>query len=271
MARNKIPFVLGHRGCVELPENTLPAFDHALKFADGIEFDIWKTKDGELVVIHDETVDRTTNGEGNIGDFTLAELQALEVKQANGEVAPGVSIPSLKEVLDLVSRYAHQGKEKWCNIELKGEDVAGDVVNLVQDYIISGQLAANHMVISSFNHDLLCEVKEKDESLQRGLLYEPWDEENLSQLVQEIAPYSIHPNLEDLAAGKTNISAFSHPVWVWCGGESQFSTGLMQSAIEKEVDIIITNFPKETKQLLEQGKWKQIVKNQAVGDIINGL
>ena len=72
--------IFAHRGSkIDCPENTLSAFKKAIEVkADGIELDIHLTKDGEIVVIHDETIDRTTNGTGEVEDFTLAELQSFD-------------------------------------------------------------------------------------------------------------------------------------------------------------------------------------------------
>ncbi len=89
--------VIGHRGCAGIePENTLPAFHRALALGvDALECDIRRTRDGRLVVIHDAAVDRTTDGHGNVGDLTFAELQRLD---AGG----GARVPSLGEVLEAV-------------------------------------------------------------------------------------------------------------------------------------------------------------------------
>jgi glycerophosphoryl diester phosphodiesterase len=88
--------VLAHRGGrVDTPENTLAAFGHAIQLgADWLEFDVQMTRDGVLVVIHDDTVDRTTNGTGRVADLTLAEIRALDAGQ-------GEKVPTFQEVLDL--------------------------------------------------------------------------------------------------------------------------------------------------------------------------
>ncbi len=94
--------IIGHRGApAEAPENTLASFRRALKLGvAAVELDVQLTKDGRLAVIHDETLDRTTNGRGPVRDFTLAELKQLDAGQ-------GETIPALEEVLEVVRGRAH--------------------------------------------------------------------------------------------------------------------------------------------------------------------
>ena len=99
--------IMGHRGApADEPENTLRSFDRALAVGvAAVELDVQLTKDGRLAVIHDETLDRTTNGKGRVKDFTLAELQRLDAGR-------GEPVPSLEEVFDLVQGQARPG---WWN------------------------------------------------------------------------------------------------------------------------------------------------------------
>ncbi|HHW09311.1 MAG TPA: hypothetical protein GXX29_05000 [Firmicutes bacterium] len=98
-----IPAVIAHRGaCDTAPENTLPAFREAMTIgSDGIETDVQMTKDGHLVLIHDARVDRTTNGEGLVSNFTLRELRALDAGSWFSKNFTGTTIPLLSELLDL--------------------------------------------------------------------------------------------------------------------------------------------------------------------------
>lgn len=94
--------IWAHRGCSQMyPENTLLAFEKAaaINGLEGIELDIQLTKDGELVVIHDERVDRTTEGIGFVRDFTLAQIKKLHIY---ADVNPSQEIPTMREVLDLL-------------------------------------------------------------------------------------------------------------------------------------------------------------------------
>jgi glycerophosphoryl diester phosphodiesterase len=97
--------VSGHRGLkAAYPENTLLAFQKALEAGvDMLEFDLRLTKDGHLAVIHDETVDRTTNGTGRVGDYTLSELKRLDAGGWFGKAFEGLRIPTLEELCELLS------------------------------------------------------------------------------------------------------------------------------------------------------------------------
>lgn len=100
-------YVAAHRGwSSQYPENTMPAFKAAVELGvDQIETDIRITKDGELVLIHDATVDRTTNGSGKVCDFTLAQLQALDAGSWKGEAFAGEKIPTFREFMELVKDH----------------------------------------------------------------------------------------------------------------------------------------------------------------------
>ncbi|MDY6765132.1 MAG: glycerophosphodiester phosphodiesterase family protein, partial [Halobacteria archaeon] len=105
--------IVGHRGAAGLsPENTLPSFKTAVALGvDAVECDVRESSDGHPVVIHDETVDRTTNGSGSVSEHTLSELKELN--------ADGESIPTLGEVLDVLV-----GSEVNVRIELKEEGLS---------------------------------------------------------------------------------------------------------------------------------------------------
>ncbi|MFQ6113109.1 MAG: glycerophosphodiester phosphodiesterase [bacterium] len=96
--------VVGHRGNVKFtPENTIPGFEIAIEYgADLIEMDVRETKDGELVIIHDETVDRTTNGTGKVSELTLKEIKELDAGSWFSPKFKGVRIPTLKEALSTI-------------------------------------------------------------------------------------------------------------------------------------------------------------------------
>jgi glycerophosphoryl diester phosphodiesterase len=96
--------IIGHRGArFEAPENTLPGFRYALDLGlSAVEFDIRMTSDGHLVVIHDATVDRTTNGTGDVSSFTLAEIQALDARSIHTEWPEPCTVPTFSDVLDVV-------------------------------------------------------------------------------------------------------------------------------------------------------------------------
>ncbi|MEH7095139.1 glycerophosphodiester phosphodiesterase [Neobacillus vireti] len=138
--------IFAHRGYSTLfAENTMGAFIEAEKVgADGLELDVQLTKDGEIVVIHDEKVDRTTTGKGFVKDFLFSEIRKLN---ANKEGLKKEQIPSLIEVLEWL-----QSNQLICNIELKNglipyEGMEEKVIRLVRRYGLSERI-----IISSFNH-----------------------------------------------------------------------------------------------------------------------
>ena len=135
---------IGHRGAAALePENTLAGFRKAIELGvDYAEFDIHRCKTGELVVIHDDMVDRTTNGKGFVADLTLAELKKLDAGK-------GERIPTLQEAIDCC-----KGKVK-IQIELKEAGLEEDTVAAIE----KNRIAADVIVIS-FYHDFIRKAKE---------------------------------------------------------------------------------------------------------------
>jgi glycerophosphoryl diester phosphodiesterase len=141
--------IWGHRGAYDhAPENTLCSFEKAIELgADGVEFDVQLTRDGEIVVIHDERIDRVSDCEGFVKDYTLAELKKINFNK-RGAPGPGfVEIPTLDEVLQLLARATPA-----INIELKTGIVYYDgierkTVDTVRRYGLS-----ERVLYSSFNH-----------------------------------------------------------------------------------------------------------------------
>ena len=157
-----------HRGASAVcPENTMAAFRKALELgATGIETDVQMTKDGKLILIHDETVQRTTNGQGLVKDFTLEEIQQLDAGSWFNEQFREERLPSLEELLELV-------KEQGIivNIELKNgaiqyPELEEKVIACIQRYGME-----DRVVISSFNHYSLVKCKSIAPEIRTGILY----------------------------------------------------------------------------------------------------
>ena len=146
--------IMGHRGApADEPENTLRSIRRALAMGvDAVEIDVQLTKDGELAVIHDGTVDRTTNGQGAVKDFTLAALQGLDAGQ-------GEAIPSLAEVAAAVAGKAH------LVIELKEPGTAPALLQFIKS---RGIFQETHVI--SFWHQAVKAMKEQEPRLQTGVL-----------------------------------------------------------------------------------------------------
>lgn len=183
------PLVIAHRGAsFYAPENTIVAYEKAVKMeADAIEIDVHKSKDGELIVCHDEKVDRTTNGKGYIKDLTVKEIKKLDAGNWFDEKYSTAKIPLLEEVLQFVKK-----ENILLNIELKNgpifyENIEEDLVNIIKEYQLEEKV-----LISSFNHYSLLKIKMLAPEIKTGILYigglvAPWE------YAKKVKANAIHP------------------------------------------------------------------------------
>lgn len=162
----KLPQVVAHRGGKRwAPENTMAAFKKAIEAgADGIELDIHRCKSGELVVIHDDTLNRTAGGTGQIKDHTLAELRALDCGSWYDPAFKAERIPLLKEVLDEVNGRL------TVNIEIKNcpnnyADIDSELLKLLETYAHPDKI-----IISSFDHLVLKRIHDSCDKYKLALL-----------------------------------------------------------------------------------------------------
>lgn len=163
--------VIGHRGAsAYYPENTMAGFRAAVDMgAEMIELDILLSKDGIPVVIHDETLDRTTNGEGRVADYTLAELKQLDAGSWFHPDFEGESIPTLEEVLFFAkNRIA-------VNIEIKTEAVRDSVPGGIEEKsleLVNRYGMAEYVLFSSFDYRAVNHLRQLDQEIATALLYE---------------------------------------------------------------------------------------------------
>ena len=144
--------LIAHRGfAATAPENTIAAIQSAAEYADAVEFDVRRCGSGELVVIHDETIDRVTGGVGTVADSTLEELQCHTVLDS------GDGVPTLEEMLDALPPRVE------VNLEMKDTGIAADVLEAIES-------VENRVVTTSFLHDELRAIREIDRSQPTGLL-----------------------------------------------------------------------------------------------------
>ncbi|NLL43882.1 MAG: glycerophosphodiester phosphodiesterase [Firmicutes bacterium] len=180
--------VMAHRGfSSKAPENTMAAFTLALDAgAEGIELDVHLTKDGEVVVIHDHTLARTTNGTGLVADLTLAELQELDAGLWFSPEFKGERLPSLREVLELLKEH-----NVLLNVETKAalgyEQLNEKLASLLDEYAMWEKT-----IISSFNHYALVHIKTIRPQARTGILYNcglvnPWE------YAKSIGATALHP------------------------------------------------------------------------------
>jgi glycerophosphoryl diester phosphodiesterase len=166
---------IGHRGAKGyVAENTLASFQKAIDLnVDGIELDVHLSSNGEIMVIHDETIDRTTNGNGFVKDFTSVELKQL-------------GIPTLTEVLDLMNHNF------FVNIELKSNDSAEKVIDLIEKYVTENNWDYENFMISSFLWTNLEIVSQRNKKIKIGVLTEDSIEIALA-FAKEVKAFSINP------------------------------------------------------------------------------
>jgi glycerophosphoryl diester phosphodiesterase len=161
--------VFGHRGAkAYAPMNTLPSFELALEqVADGIELDVRLTRDGAMVIMHDDQVDATTDGEGHVRDLTLAEIQALDAGAWFDEKFRGTRVPTLDEVFETV------GKRTRINVEIKAEAIRVEGIETQVADAIQRHNLARSVIISSFNPLTLRRFRRAMPEVLIGFLYSP--------------------------------------------------------------------------------------------------
>ncbi len=161
------PWIIAHRGASgQYPENTYAAFDAAIEFgADFLELDLQLTKDGQLAVIHDSTLDRTTNGKGDVSRYTLEELQAFDAGSWKDSRFKGERIPIFKDVLQKYST------EIGILIEVKPteylEKLAGELAKLLAENL---NAKSRQIIVQSFDEAFLMEFKRRMPSIPLGIL-----------------------------------------------------------------------------------------------------
>jgi glycerophosphoryl diester phosphodiesterase len=163
------PIILAHRGdLAHAPENTLPSFSQAVqKGADGVELDAKLTFDGHLIVMHDATVGRTTNGNGKVASFSLEEIRKLDAGAWFSEKFAGTKVPVLEEVFEIV------GREKLINIELTNYSTPHDGLTKKVCELIKRFNNQNQVIFSSFFTSNLKVAAQILPEVPRGLLAMP--------------------------------------------------------------------------------------------------
>lgn len=228
--------IIAHRGASGYaPENTMEAFELAVKMgADGIETDVHLSQDGEVIIIHDEKLDRTSNGLGYVKDYTYEQLSKFNMNN-HMEQYEYCQLPRLCDLLALVKKHGI-----LLNIELKTDfyaypGIEQKVVELVKEYGVEDQI-----LYSSFNHYTLMNIKNVDPKAKIALLYmealvQPWD---YASHIHANALHPFYPNLqipgylEECHKNKIIVNA-------WTVNKREDMANLIQLGI----DGIITNYP----------------------------
>ena len=227
--------IYGHRGASGYaPENTVEAFRLSMEMgADGFELDVHMSRDGELVVIHDESVDRTTNGTGLVRDLTLAQLKELDASYGM-ESYRGAKIPTLAEVYDLI-----QNTNQTVNVEVKTDEwfypqIEEKLLALAKEKGVEDQI-----IYSSFNHHTLLKLRQLKPDVRLGMLFgdimiKPW--EYAAQLsVDYLHPMKMNIYVPGFSEGAASAG---YGVNMWTINDPE----TMQLCVKTDSGII-TNYP----------------------------
>ena len=230
--------VWAHRGASGYaPENTLESFALAAEQgADAVELDIQLTRDGEIVVIHDETVERVSGKEGWVKDFTLLELKELNVNLPHPEGYERVQIPTLREVYELLAPTGLS-----VNVELKTGIIWYQGIEEKALALAKEMGMEDRVIYSSFNHSTLVRLKDLDPTLRTGLLYsDNWI--GVAPYARDVAKVeALHPaiyHLQDPEYVKT-AHEYGLKTHVWTVNEEEH----LQLAVRMGVEAVITNYP----------------------------
>ncbi|MDR2931023.1 MAG: glycerophosphodiester phosphodiesterase [Propionibacteriaceae bacterium] len=229
--------VFAHRGAsAYAPENTAAAFRLAMEMgADGVELDVQMTRDGEVVVIHDETLDRTTTGHGWVKDHTLDQLRGLNASMGD-DAFPDERIPTLDDVFDLLA-----DSSMMINIEIKDSLIAYPGLADKVLAMIDQRDWEYRIIVSSFNHMTLAYIRQVGSLMNTGVLFqdvlfEPWN------YAHQVWATALHPNLAYVDAVPDLLHESRNSlleVNVWTVDEVTD----IDRMIERGVDGIITNYP----------------------------
>lgn len=236
--------IYAHRGASgHAPENTLEAFRLAMEMgADGFELDVHMSKDGELVVIHDETVDRTTDGTGFVKDLTLAQLKALDARNGMDAYA-NARIPTLAEVFDLIRDTHH-----IVNVEVKTDECFYPMIEEKCLALAAEKGVEDRVIYSSFNHHTLLKLRQLKPDAKLGMLFgdimvNPWE------YAEQLNVDYLHPMKMNIYIPEFSESAekAGYGVNLWTVNDAQ----TIAFCLEKEVGII-TNYPDLAVSLRDQ-------------------
>lgn len=219
---------IGHRGAKGfIAENTLESFQKALDLGvDAVELDVHVCASGELVVFHDFTVDRMTNGSGEVHKLTLSELKSLKVSNR-------FQISTLAEVFDLIDRKC------WINVELKGHETAQPAVEVIEKYINEKGWRYDDFIVSSFQKEELERVKALNPKINLGILTQASVEQAL-EWAEQLSAKAIHPHFSLLTEENCNeAKEKGYKIFTWTVNHEEDIYRLKQY----KINGIISDFP----------------------------
>ena len=230
-----------HRGAsAYAPENTMSSFRKALEIGgNGIELDLQKTKDNKIVIFHDNTIDKKSNGIGRISDYTYNELQKFDFGSWFDKKFENVRIVLFEDFMKEM-----QGKDLILAIELKEENIENQTLQIIKQYYDS-----NKIFITSFSYNALLNIRKLDNNIKIGwLIREDINEYNIKELMQiqgnQICPPADLVSKEGIKlARRNNLS-----IRLW-----KVSTlEIMENSYNLDIDGMTVNFPDKLKELMER-------------------
>lgn len=256
--------IFAHRGCSgDYPENTLPAFEQALAVADGIELDVHLSRDYQLVVIHDETVDRTTNGSGLVNSLTVAQLQRLNAGANFTKKTIVTPVPTLEQVLDLLTTKGFRGS---LNIEIKTDVVQYEGIEEILASLIAKHQPAFTVIFSSFHFASLEKLAQLlPTSNLAYLLHEEADKMKLAETTTFLS--GMHPKITWLQAHpqllkKQSRNWFSQVVQLFSRQQTTIKKEIRFWTVNREADMrlcfenkvtgFFTDYPERAQKIREE-------------------
>jgi glycerophosphoryl diester phosphodiesterase len=233
--------IFAHRGYSgKYPENTMIAFKKALECGvDGIELDVQLTKDGEVVIIHDETIDRTTTGKGFVVDYTYEELEKFDASFKFKDLGFN-KIPTLREYFQLVKDY-----DIVTNVELKTGineylGIEEKVWELIKEYNLEKKV-----IISSFNHFSVMRMKKIAPQLKYGFLSEDWIID-AGKYTHSHGVQCYHPRFNNLVPDVIKeLKKYNLEINTWTVNLEED----MKYLYSNNIDVIITNYPELAQEI----------------------
>jgi len=229
---------VAHRGASKVtPENTIAAFERALALgADAIEFDVMKCASGEVVVIHDPDVDRTTDGHGPVASKTLDELKELDASGGFHDQVGRVEIPTLDEVLEYL------GTDVLIDIEIKSETVRTDGIEELVVHALHRHALHDNVMVASFNPAALKRVCRLAPELPRALIFSGRQRIYLRRqwFARQAKPVFVQPHVDMVTAkSMARWQARGYRVCPWTVNDRAQLVRMVQSG----VNAVVTDDP----------------------------
>jgi glycerophosphoryl diester phosphodiesterase len=229
--------ILGHRGAAgEAPENTLSGFRYARSLGlTGVELDVHLSHDGELVVIHDATVDRTTNASGSVADFTAAELAQLDARGTSPDWPDVVGVPTLREALDVLEGLSLIQIEIKSDTPERLERVVAGVLTEIETRGIARQT-----LITSFD-TVAIEIVQRLSSDQARSFIGRHDDPHLFDTCQRLG--CVQGNIHQFRQHRNRIVEELHAAGLTVGGGPCPTVEDLEAAIALGMDAVTSDFP----------------------------